>query len=255
MNNNILNLQDLENNPCTRVPICLCLDTSGSMNKVVRGDIEETGETIYSDGKSWSVVSGGVSAIDDLNEGINQFFETIKDDEVARYSAEICVITFGGEEAEVVSDFATVDQQKKSFAFTASGATYMGEAVNLALDCLEKRKQEYKSKGIDYFQPWLVLMTDGEPNSSPRELNEAISRSKKMVNNRKLTIFPIGVGPDANMSIIGEFSPKVTPKRLDETKYKEFFEWLSQSVVALSQSMPGEEMTFDYNKVYGWDKV
>lgn len=96
MNNNIVNLNDLENNPTPRVPVCLCLDTSGSMGRIVRGETQSTGRTIYKDGQTWNIVTGGVSAIDDLNEGINQFFEAIRTDEVAVYSAEICVITFGG---------------------------------------------------------------------------------------------------------------------------------------------------------------
>ena len=31
MSNDLLRIQDLVNNPTPRVPICLCLDTSGSM--------------------------------------------------------------------------------------------------------------------------------------------------------------------------------------------------------------------------------
>ena len=33
----------------------------------------------------------------------------------------------------------------------------MGEGVTLALDLLKKRKQEYKDKGVDYYQPWLAF--------------------------------------------------------------------------------------------------
>ena len=129
--NNIFNLNDLENNPTPRVPVCLCLDTSGSMGRIVRGETQSTGRTIYKDGQTWNVVTGGVSAIDDLNEGINQFFEAIRTDEVAVYSAEICVITFGGKKAELISPFATVDQQVKSFSLVADGDTYMGKGFGV----------------------------------------------------------------------------------------------------------------------------
>ena len=78
MNNNIVDLNDLENNPTPRVPVCLCLDTSGSMGRIVRGETQSTGKTIYSDGKTWNIVTGGVSAINDLNDGLNQFFEAIR---------------------------------------------------------------------------------------------------------------------------------------------------------------------------------
>jgi len=255
MSNNIVDLNDLENNPTPRVPVCLCLDTSGSMGRIVRGETQSTGKTIYSDGKTWNIVTGGVSAINDLNDGLNQFFEAIRTDEVAVYSAEICVITFGGKKAEVISNFATVDQIDTSFSLVADGDTYMGEAVNMALDRLEKRKQAYKDKGIDYFQPWLVIMTDGTPNGSKSELETAITRVQKMVNERKLTVFPLGVGPEADMSTLAKFSPKRSPLKIKETKYKEFFEWLSQSVVTTSQSMPGETQTLDVAGIQGWGEL
>ncbi len=255
MNNNIVDLNDLENNPTPRVPVCLCLDTSGSMGRIVRGETKSTGKTVYNDGQMWNIVTGGVSAINDLNEGLNQFFEAIRTDEVAVYSAEICVITFGGKKAEVISNFATVDQIDTSFSLVADGDTYMGEAVNMALDRLEKRKQAYKDKGIDYFQPWLVIMTDGTPNGSKSELDTAISRVQKMVNERKLTVFPLGVGPEADMSTLAKFSPKRSPLKIKETKYKEFFEWLSQSVVTTSQSMPGETQTLDVAGIQGWGEL
>ncbi len=255
MNNSILHLDDLVNNPTPRVPVCLCLDTSGSMGRVVRGETQDTGRKIFKDGKEWNIVTGGVSAIDDLNEGINQFFEAIKTDEVAVYSAEICIITFGGDKAQVVSDFTTVDKQTENIELYAEGDTYMGEAVNLALDRLEKRKQEYKDKGVDYFQPWLVIMTDGTPNGSASELETAISRTQKLVNERKLSVFPLGVGPEADMSVLGKFSPRRSALKIRETKYKEFFEWLSQSVVTTSMSMPGESQTLDEKGILGWSEL
>ena len=225
------------------------------MGRIVRGETKSTGKTVYNDGQMWNIVTGGISAINDLNDGLNQFFEAIRTDEVAVYSAEICVITFGGKKAEVISNFATVDQIDTSFSLVADGDTYMGEAVNMALDRLEKRKQAYKDKGIDYFQPWLVIMTDGTPNGSKSELETAISRVQKMVNERKLTVFPLGVGPEADMSTLAKFSPKRSPLKIKETKYKEFFEWLSQSVVTTSQSMPGETQTLDVAGIQGWGEL
>ena len=252
---NIFSLDDLENNPTPRVPVCLCLDTSGSMGRIVRGQTVNTGKTMFKDGKTWNIVEGGVSAIDDLNEGVNEFFQAIRSDEVAVYSAEISIITFGGRKPEILSPFATVDQHNQTFNMRADGDTYMGEAVNMALDCLEKRKQEYKQKGVDYFQPWLVLMTDGTPNGSQQELNTAISRVQRMVKDGKLTVFPMGVGPEADMSVLAKFSPKRSPMKIRETKYKEFFTWLSQSVVATSQSMPGEKLTLDIEGIRGWGEL
>ena len=62
MSNDLLRLEDLVNNPTARVPVCLCLDTSGSM----QGD-----------------------PIRELNGGVRFFYDAIRDDETALYAAEI----------------------------------------------------------------------------------------------------------------------------------------------------------------------
>lgn len=101
----------------------------------------------------------------------------------------------------------------------------MGEAVNPGLDLLEKRKNAYKSKGVDYYQPWLVLMTDGAPNGDYNELHRAISRTAEMVNQKKLSVFPIGIGRDADIEMLASFSPKRSLLKLKDLKFREFFEW------------------------------
>ena len=242
--NDLLRQQDLETNPTPRVPICLCLDVSGSMDRIVGGQTRDTGRREFHDGQWWNIVDGGVTALQELKDGVNLFYDNLLEDDVARYSAEICVVTFGGN-AELVIDFANLDRQKderkaKIDGLKAHGETPMGEAVNMALDCLEARKQEFKDKGVDYYQPWLVLMTDGEPNGDGAEFNRAVSRTTDLVNNRKLTVFPIGIGDKADMNCLAKFSPKRPPLRLKGMNFKGFFEWLSASVSRTSQSMPGD---------------
>lgn len=222
--NLLLRLEDLVNNPTARVPVCLCLDTSGSMEG---------------------------QPIEELNEGVHLFYEAIKEDETALYSAEISIVTFGGN-AECIKDFSSLEIQPEAPKLSAYGMTPMGEAVNMALDLLEKRKEEYKDKGVDYYQPWLILMTDGEPNGDAEELSKAINRTANLVNQKKLTVFPIGIGKDADMEVLAKFSPKRSPLKLQGLKFKEFFAWLSKSVSKTSQSTPGETIKLDIEGIKGW---
>lgn len=249
----LLRIEDLVNNPTPRVPICLCLDTSGSMG-AVEGDCVFTGETVYQDGRTWNVVTGGTSRLDELQKGVEAFYAAIREDEVAVYSAEICIVTFN-DVASCIMDFANLDRQEAVPKLMANGNTAMGEGVNLALDLLEKRKQEYKDKGVDYFQPWLVLMTDGAPNGSDSELSRAISRTRELVEEKKLTVFPIGIGNASDMSTLNRFSPKRQALRLQGLKFQEFFAWLSQSVSRTSQSTPGEAIKLDTEGIMGWAEL
>lgn len=252
-NNMFLRVEDLVNNPTPRVPICLCLDTSGSMG-AVEGDCIETGETVYEDGRMWNIVTGGTSRIKELQKGVEQFYGAIREDEIAVYSAEICIVTFDSK-AECILDFANIERQETIPKLQPAGDTAMGEGVNLALDLLEKRKQEYKEKGVDYYQPWLVLMTDGVPNGDPAELNRAVSRTVEMVNQKKLTVFPIGIGNETDMSALNSFSPGRSALKLQGMKFQEFFSWLSKSVSKTSQSTPGERIPLDLDGIKGWAEL
>lgn len=228
MSNDLLRMEDLVNNPTARVPVCMCLDVSGSMN----------GEPIH-----------------ELNEGVRMFYNAIQEDETALYAAEICIVTFGGDGACCIADFSNLERQPNPPTLDASGRTPMGEAVNLGLDLLEKRKNEYKSKGVDYYQPWLVLMTDGAPNGELAELSRAIGRTVEKTNQKELSVFPIGIGEDADMEILSRFSPKRDPLKLKGLKFCEFFEWLSQSVSKTSQSIPGESVPLDIDGIKGWAEL
>ena len=250
MDNNLLRIQDLVNNPTPRVPICLCLDTSGSMD-AVEGDCTPTGETVFEDGRVWNIVTGGTTRIQELQKGIELFYEAIREDEIAVYSAEICIVTFDST-AKCILDFANIERQNDIPVLRASGDTAMGEGVNLALDLLEQRKQEYSDKGVDYYQPWLVLMTDGVPNGSAYELEQASDRIKEMTDKRKLTVFPIAIGAEADLSALARLSPKRAPLKLQGLKFREFFEWLSRSVSRTSQSTPGETIKLDLEGLKGW---
>lgn len=203
--------RDLIDNPTTRVPVVLCLDTSASM----RGE-----------------------KINELNSGVKQFFNAVISDDIAKYSVELCIVTFSTTATKIL-DFTNIERQVASFKnmkLVASGNTAMGAAVTKSLELLEERKKEYQDKGVDYWQPWLVLMTDGQPTD---DISTAAKNVTEMVNSKKLTIFPIGIGDGANMSRLKQFSPKREPLKLKGLMLSEFFDWLGKSVKSTSQSAPG----------------
>ncbi|MGN1119515.1 MAG: hypothetical protein ACI4Q4_04100, partial [Oscillospiraceae bacterium] len=75
----LLRIEDLVNNPTPRVPICLCLDTRASMD-AVEGECTPTGRTVFKDGKTWDVVTGGTTRISELQKGIELFYDSIRQD-------------------------------------------------------------------------------------------------------------------------------------------------------------------------------
>lgn len=218
---------DLVENPTPRVPVTLCLDTSGSM----LGD-----------------------KIRELVEGVNLFYNAIDTDDDAHDAAEVSIVEFNTG-ANLIQDFASVERLARIDVIEPTGATYLGEGVNLALDTLEKRKSIYSNAGVLYYQPWLVLMTDGQPNGDYATLERAVQRVTDLVEAKKLTVFPIGIGADADMDVLKRFSPNRDPLRLRGLSFKEFFEWLSKSVSRVSRSTPGDTVKLDLEGLVGWAEL
>ena len=204
-----LDFSELTENPTARLPICLVLDVSASM---------------YGD------------KIDELNRAVRRFFDEVRADEFTLDAADISIVTFG-RKVQQVMDFASVDRQSVPL-LTPEGTTPMGQAVNLALDVLEGRKKMYQSVGVDYFQPWMVLMSDGAPTDS---IDHATHRCCALESQKKLSVFSVGIGHQASLQSLSQFTNRSAFK-LKGLNFTEFFEWLSQSMSATSRSIPGDEM-------------
>lgn len=169
------------------------------------------------------------------------FFSAIKDDETTVDAAEIAIVGFN-DKAEELLDFDYIEKQEVP-QLEADGETSLGKGVNLALKLLEERKQLYKDNGIQYWQPWLVIMTDGDNTGSSEELSTAINKINELTNAGKLVVFAIAIGKDANIETLAKLSPKRRPLHLKGLKFGEFFTWLSKSVSKTSVSQLGERVS------------
>ena len=203
---------DLIENPEPRLACAVVVDTSASMS----GD-----------------------PIREVNAGIRRLNQEIAKDELTLSRAEISLIAFN-DRWTVVQQFG--DQlDYDSSELTASGGTEMAPPILAALDLLEQRKQQYRDHGIPYFRPILMLITDGKPeHDSPDQLAQAADRVRDMEANRHLTFFGIGT-ESADMDALNRFSANPA-RRLQGTRFVELFQWLSNSITAISQSTIGERV-------------
>lgn len=212
---------DLFQNPSPRCACMLVLDTSGSM-------------------------SG--APIQELNQGLQAFVEAVQEDEMSAYSVEVGVISAGGTVREELS-FTTANAIREVSPLVADGITPLGAAVELALRRLEERKAAYKRAGVAYYQPWLVIISDGEPTDSWQAVAQQTSALSQQ---RKLVVMPVGV-QQANMATLGQFSSRPA-KHLAGLKFREFFEWLSASMSRVSASN-STSSAVALPKTDSWDAV
>jgi len=198
---------DFAENPEPRCPCVLLLDTSGSMQ----------GEPIR-----------------ELNNGLAVYRDELAADSLAAKRVEVAIITFGP--VDVVQDFTTTEQFSPPL-LEASGDTPMGAAIDRAISLVAARKQTYRDNGISFYRPWIFLITDGAPTDV---WHEAAARVREGESAKAFAFFAVGV-EGANFDILRQITVR-EPLRLKGLRFRDLFQWLSNSQKSVSRSTPGDHI-------------
>ena len=195
-----------------RLPICFELDTSGSMMGI---------------------------PIKQLNMGLQNFVASIKSNDDTRSSTDIAIVTFGSK-VDIVMPFGKISKDKGIPEIKASTTlTPIGEGVLTALELLNARKEGYKQMGIKYFQPWLVVITDGAPQgpNAVANMELAIKACNELERDDKLVVFNIGVGSGVDFDCLKRLSVKrEEPISINSTDFGKLFEFLGSSSSSIVSS-------------------
>ena len=195
-----------------RLPICFALDTSGSMMGI---------------------------PIKQLNMGLQNFVASIKSNDDTRSSTDIAIVTFGSK-VDIVMPFGKISKDKGIPEIKASTTlTPIGEGVLTALELLNARKEGYKEMGIKYFQPWLVVITDGAPQgpNAVANMELAIKVCNELEANDKLVVFNIGVGSGVDFDCLKRLSIKrEEPISINSADFGKLFEFLGSSSSSIVSS-------------------
>jgi uncharacterized protein YegL len=202
---------DFAENPEPRVPCVLLLDTSSSMN----------GQPIA-----------------ELNAGLGVYREELLSDSLAAKRVEVAVVTFGGEVATPV-DFTTAESFNPP-VLEPNADTPMGAAIHRAIEMVTDRKATYRANGIAFYRPWIFLITDGAPTD---EWQGAAERVKQGEKSKAFSFFAVGV-EGADMNVLGKIATR-EPLRLKGLRFRDLFQWLSNSQQSVSRSTPGEDVPLD----------
>lgn len=180
-----------------------------------------------------------------LEKGLQAYREFLAKDTEAKLIVETCVISFN-DEAKVIHPFSSVENLP-NIELKAGGWTSMGAAIDLGINQIEERKQFYKEEGVDYYRPFLVLLTDGGPTDlkGKKRFEDVQKRIQEGARDRKFIPLFFGT-PNAKFeklkSLVGEAG---TVTGIDGARFEEFFRWLSKSVSAMKDSKPGDKVEFE----------
>lgn len=177
--------------------------------------------------------------IKELNKGLQTFCYQVVKDETAAERLEVCIITFESvvqciQEPMLVRNFKMPDLQ-------AGGSTQLAQGVKEAIMKVAHRKIWYRKTGQPYYRPFIILITDGDPDGD-QNIEELMFEINQGVNEKKFIFFPIGV-QDANMNTLKAIAhPGTPPMKLKGLNFIEFFQWLSNSVGVITKSKEGEQI-------------
>ena len=201
-----------QNEPINYEQKCLCvlvLDTSGSMN--------------------------ADNAIGQLNQGLQTFKSQIMNDETARDRLEIAIVSFNSE-IKVELQPSLISEIEMP-TLKASGHTQLVRAIEEAQQVIKDRKDYYKSKGLTYYRPWIVVMTDGDPYPANQDIDGIAQKIQEDADAKKYVFFMIGVGNEVHDDVLSKLTTSQFPAmRMDAVNFAEFFQWLSASATVVVNS-------------------
>ncbi len=113
----------------------------------------------------------------------------------------------------------------------------MGAAITRAIEMVTDRKAVYRENGIAFYRPWIFMITDGAPTDEWRGAAERVKQGER---SKAFSFFAVGV-EGADMSVLGQIATR-EPLRLKGLRFRDLFQWLSNSQQSVSRSTPGEDV-------------
>jgi uncharacterized protein YegL len=177
--------------------------------------------------------------IDELNQGLVEFGKALALDDLAQGRTDITIISFNSA-VNTEMGFRPAAEYEPPI-LTAGGLTSMNEAINVALDTLNARRTEYHDNGIQFYRPWLFLLTDGAPTDEYLE-KDTREKLQQAIRNKKVVYLPMGIGENADIAKLQSYYPDEATSRpvlkASATNFKEAFSWLSDSLSVMAHSDP-----------------
>jgi len=176
--------------------------------------------------------------INELNSGLKRFQRELLNDEITRDRLEVAVITFDSNVKNIQGPALLTEFNMPEL--DCDGTTRMIDGLSEAISLVENRKLYYKAHGITYYRPWIVMMTDGYPDSG-QDVDGMSSIIADATDKKKFTFIPVGVGDGIDEKTLKKLaSSQIPPMKMQAVKFCEFFTWLSNSMSTISTSSNGK---------------
>lgn len=217
----------------SRFPVILVLDSSGSMSG---GRIDEINAGLQ-------YLKAGLQA---YRNGQSLVSEFIQEPAMPLSKLDLAVIQFSTD-AKVIQPFSKIDTFYPP-VLKADGSTSMGKAILEAINVTEKQKKLYQALDVQYYRPWIFLVTDGAPTDMKEGdfLWEKVAKTiQNGEDNKDFLFFSVGVG-QANFRFLKSISPQNRPPlKIKEGATDGMFSWLMSSFEKVTSTQPNTAVQLD----------
>jgi uncharacterized protein YegL len=204
-----------------KCPVVLLLDTSGSMAGM---------------------------PIDELNKALIQIKEDILSDTMLSNRLELGIVAFD-DDARIERPIDLISPDTDLPILNVDGRTNLVAGMNKAIELVTDRKNFYKSNGEQYYRPFIVLFTDGDPTNTPEEIEDLDQTIQKLSDEKRFIFLPFCVG---NISVNGEqtlaklaaqmvdkdgvvINPGTAYKMSNFNKFTDVFKFVSASISGIME--------------------
>lgn len=225
-------------NAIPHCPVVLVLDTSHSM---------------------WG------QGLTDMMASLKAFYKTIADIQFLNAEVDIAAVSMG-DNLCMLEEFTSLHSSDlPNRNIRPKGDTPIGAALGLAQEALQAQIVRYRSVGIPYVTPNLILLSDGK---STDDFQPVANQIRRMVESGKLICRAVALGHDANMDALARIAgncvmiPNFGGMRQTFAKIGQIvsktYEEEAQEVIN-EQAMPvdrhiGAEYLLDGSNILHWDE-
>lgn len=230
-----MGLKDVVIKEARPLPVLLLIDNSGSMAN---------------------------EKINTVNVAIKEMIAEFSSIKNAKGKISIGAISFGNT-VDIVQKIDKIENVSIP-EFTAAGKTWMGKAIDKAVDMLEDKNQVPERA----YTPTIILLSDGLPSDCPGKMHpqdydfsqweplQKLHSSKRL---KKCPKLALGIGEGTNYRMLNAFinNPEIPViKANDLATITKFFQWVTYSISKRSvSSNPNEAILEDPKQCFEADEV
>lgn len=161
-----------------------------------------------------------------LCEGLQTLKKELMADETARYAVDIAIFAYGNNTVTPITDGIVSPDEFDPPQLVTKGNTPMGQAYMMALEFIRRWKKQCSERKIEYYRPWLVNSTDGQPTDNWQEAARLLTYGE---DNEHIVSWVVAT-EGANIPILKQLSVRRPVLYLRDLDYQSLFLWLSDSL-------------------------